>query len=170
MISPASGIAIRAINAGSKLTIAGMKIQSNSMGIVAENGGAIIHGSGIVFGTCTNYHMRVNGMGAVIQASSISYSVVGGAQRHLAATPLGYINLFGSTCTITGTLASTIFAYADRLGLVSCNGSTFDISGATVTGKRYDVSSNGLIFTSCGGASYFPGSTTGTAATGGQYT
>ena len=39
----------------------------------------------------------------------------------------------------------------------------------TATGKRYDIYLNGIIHTIGGGAGYFPGSTAGLVATGGQY-
>ena len=42
-------------------------------------------------------------------------------------------------------------------------------NGGTVTGTRYSASSNGVIFTNSGGASYLPGNSAGSTATGGQY-
>jgi hypothetical protein len=42
-------------------------------------------------------------------------------------------------------------------------------NGGTVTGQRYNVAANGVIFTNGGGANYLPGNAAGASATGGQY-
>jgi hypothetical protein len=53
-----------------------------------------------------------------------------------------------------------------RISMVAAALCTF--TGAA-TGKRYDVTENGVISTAGGGANYFPGNAAGTTATGGQY-
>ena len=42
-------------------------------------------------------------------------------------------------------------------------------NGATVTGTRYSVTNNGVVFTNGGGATYLPGNAAGSSANGGQY-
>jgi hypothetical protein len=76
------------------------------------------------------------------------------------------------TITLTGTPGYSTsgggFVYCDRTSLVSIVTGNTTFSGSA-TGKRYNVQSNGVIFTGGGGATYFPGNVAGTTATGGQY-
>lgn len=112
-------------------------------------------------------HIRTNGPGSSIEISA-PYTITSGAARYYQASPGGYINSFNKVITLSGTLNfSTAFAQADRTALISTNASTF--TGGTITGKRYDVAPNAVIFTGGAGASHFPGSVAGTTATGGQY-
>ena len=111
--------------------------------------------------------MRVNGQGSFINISA-AYTITAGSARHYYASPNGYINMFAQTVTLSGTLNfSTAFAVADRGALLSTNGSTF--TGGTITGKRYDVQTNAVIYTGGAGASHYPGDSAGSTATGGQY-
>lgn len=67
---------------------------------------------------------------------------------------------------LTGTPAySSAFALATELGMIFF----FDQPAGAATGKRYDVTLNGVINTYGGGASYLPGDSAGVTATGGQY-
>jgi hypothetical protein len=80
---------------------------------------------------------------------------------------LSVVNMSFSAYTLTGSPAFTnAFIGAGSLGLAYFASATFSGTG---TGKRYDVSQNAMIHTAGGGASFFPGSTTGTATTGGIY-
>lgn len=68
---------------------------------------------------------------------------------------------------MTGSPAwSNVFLNVTSGGIVSAGGITF--TGAA-TGKRYDVSLNGVINTFGGGANFFPGNSAGSASSGGQY-
>jgi hypothetical protein len=72
------------------------------------------------------------------------------------------------TITITGTPAFTgEFALARRVAAIQCNGNTFS---GSATGVRYLADNNGVIFTNGGGATYLPGDSAGSTASGGQYT
>lgn len=94
------------------------------------------------------------------------YTCSGGATWHMRADNGGYLNLVGGTKTFTGTPAWT----GACVSVEACNCIAYSttFSGAA-TGKRYDVTLNGTVNTGGGGASYFPGNSAGTTATGGQY-
>jgi hypothetical protein len=70
------------------------------------------------------------------------------------------------TCTLSGTPSFTTFAMSEELAEVKANGITFSGSG---TGVRYSATTNALIQTGGGGANFFPGNSSGTTVTGGQY-
>lgn len=73
----------------------------------------------------------------------------------------------GITITLTGTPAfsqATAVSYAT--GAIFLSGATF--SGAA-TGQRYLATMNGVIVTQGGGASFIPGNSAGSTASGGQY-
>lgn len=139
-----------------------MKIVASSYGLYAVNGGSIKH-SGLEFGAC-QFHIFTQPAG-FIRATG-SYAISGAAQAHAVAGG-GYIDIGNVTITITGTPAfSTAFAYAASLGYLSAYGDTFS---GSATGPRYSVSVNAVIFTGGGGATYFPGNSAGSTATGGIY-
>ncbi|WP_072395681.1 DUF2793 domain-containing protein [Hyphomicrobium sp. CS1GBMeth3] len=167
-VTIAGAIAAHVQNIASKLSLTGLTIAGTSHGLVAANGGLINVGAGIVFaGSPSTAHLRANGPGSQIEVTS-NYTVTSGSARHLMLSPGGYINLFGRTITLSGTLNfSTAFAQCDRCGILNCTSASF--TGGTITGKRYDVSMNGVIATGGGGANFFPGSSAGTDSIGGQY-
>jgi hypothetical protein len=118
------------------------------------------------FGACAQDHTIASGSGSQIVCTG-DYAIVGGAPRHMNALGGGSIAVTTRTVTLTGTPAfSAAFAVASRVG--SINGHSNTYSGSA-TGKRYDVVLNAVINTNGGGASYFPGNSAGTTATGGQY-
>ena len=162
-----SGTCVTVNGMGSKLTVTGFTITSTIIGLLAQNGGAISLGGGIVFGTCGSAHMRANGQNALVYAQSASYTISGGSQHHLMASPRGEINIFGATVTLSGTPNFSVsFAFADRLSFINAGSATFI---GSATGTRYQVASNSVINTAGGGANFFPGNAAGSTATGGQY-
>jgi hypothetical protein len=108
----------------------------------------------------------VSAQGAKLYINPTGQSITGNLSAYVSAVA-GVIQFFGGTITVTGTPAfSWNFAFATRLGMITCGGVSF--SGAA-TGKRYTVSQNSVIDTSGGGANFFPGDVAGTTAAGGQY-
>lgn len=61
------------------------------------------------------------------------------------------------------------FAYAANLGVISLSVPGWTFSGSGSLGPRYSASTNAVIQTNGAGANYFPGTTPGSTATGGQY-
>jgi hypothetical protein len=104
---------------------------------------------------------------AVVIASSTSYTIAGGGGYHFQAANGGSITANASTVTVSGTPAfSSAFASASNTSLLVCASTTFS---GSATGKRYDVTTNGVIQTAGAGATFFPGNASGTTATGGEY-
>lgn len=145
-----------------------MKLQSSTTTnyLLASSGGSLLKFSGIEFGACVSgYHMWVSGS-SILQATG-NYSISGSvAVAHLINTG-GTMSARFITVTLTGT---PNFPSAFWQILNAGNSDTFSttFSGAA-TGKRYDASGNGVIWTPGGGPTFFPGSVAGTTATGGQY-
>lgn len=162
-----SGTALTVSGFGTKLAIQGFEVRGNA-GISATNGGYLSFSGYMRFGPCSSDHMRANN--GTIDTMQQPIGIAGGATSCLRSSPNGYLNTFNSVITIlTGTWNfSTAFAQADRGSVLTCSGATFTLTG-TATGVRYDVSTNGVIFTSGGGPNFFPGNSAGTTATGGQY-
>lgn len=161
-----SGVnAITCQNSGSRISISGMTISGSAVGLYAFDGQINCY-AGLVFaGNPSGAHMRTNGQGSAIVFYA-NYTIASGGLRHYMAGPGGVINCTGRAVTLTGTPAFSVFAFADRLGVITALTSSY--AGAA-TGKRYEVASNAGVFTGAGGASFFPGDVAGTTATGGQY-
>jgi hypothetical protein len=96
-----------------------------------------------------------------------NYTISGGAGRHILAATGRVEYLTTNTVTLTGTPAFTQFIYVSAGSGFIANGTT-TFSGSA-TGQRYYVDYNGVLATNGGGASYFPGNSSGATATGGQY-
>jgi hypothetical protein len=95
-----------------------------------------------------------------------NYTISGGALRHWYSSVFGWIHCIGHTVTITGTPAfSGAFAFS-YFGYMNVSGCTFS---GSATGARYYSGANGIINTGGAGASYLPGDTAGSTASGGQY-
>lgn len=119
----------------------------------------------LVFGACGAYQMQA-GYGARIVPGD--YTITGGALSHLSVAQGGSVYTAGGlTVTLTGTPNfSVAFLFAEMCGTFRAQAITF--TGAA-TGKRYAVETCGAVQTYSAGPNYFPGSTAGTAITGGVY-
>lgn len=142
-----------------------MKLSASSYCLAANN--APLRFGNIDFGTSTGSHIVAFNQGNIQCISN--YAVSGNAVRHIWAETEGLIFTATFTVTFSNSPAfSTAFCYQFSLSSVQANGMTFT-NGATVTGKRYDITLNSACYTGAGGANYFPGNVAGTTATGGQY-
>lgn len=152
---------------GAEVTVSGFTLVASVTGLNALTGGVITFGSSVVFGACSSYHIWANG--GTIYGPSAVYSITGAASRHAYALgSLSYIELFAATVTLSGTLGFSQFVAAARGGFINANSSTW--TGGTITGQRYNADTYGLINTSGGGASFFPGNSAGTDNSGaGKY-
>ncbi len=158
------------LQGGARARVAGFTISSttNSNAFVAIDTGTVLTlGSGITFGaTGTANHILAN-YGAVVYANGISITITGAAGRHAYASNNAVINIVGNSYTITGTPAFSLsFVSADTMGNILGNGSTFS---GSATGQRYAQNGLSLIWTSSGGASYFPGNSAGASSNGAVY-
>jgi hypothetical protein len=120
----------------------------------------------VIYGSAGYYHNWAN-WGAQIGVAG-SYTISGGAARHLVAADGGQIagQLYtGVTPTITlvGTPHfSTAFAYATNSSFLEFDSSIVTWSG-TATGARFFVNNQSGIYVPNGTLTYFPGDTAGTA-------
>lgn len=81
----------------------------------------------------------------------------------------GTIELGGTVDAVAALAVSGAFAACRRgLGHLHAAGATF-ANPSNVTGQRYNVAGNGVIWTNGGGASFIPGNSAGATTTGGQY-
>lgn len=117
------------------------------------------------FGACATAHMYTDSNGSIYAAGN--YTISGNSPLHIQMSAGGSFLASSITVTVSGTPAfSTAFAYATAGGTVTAYSITYS---GSATGKRYDATLNSVINTFGGGASYFPGNSSGTTATGGQY-
>jgi hypothetical protein len=136
---------------GATVNLAGtVQLSGGSSRLLQANNGATLN----VVGAQT---VRINA-----DAAYVLYAVQGGV----------IVSAAGATFKTTAARTVTATARAESGGLIQVTASTvtWDVSSGAVTGKRYSAVLNGVINTvTGGGASYFPGSTTGETLTGGQY-
>ena len=162
--------AISANYAGCYLQVSGVTLQTSGggaggYGLVAYYGASIFVNGPVVFGNCVNGHISAQG-GSTVQMYA-NYTITGSAPTHLFAEINGFIQMNSTTVTLTGTPAfSVAYAEASFLGTISAYSMTFS---GSATGARYLVNQNSVINTNGGGATFFPGNSAGSTATGGQY-
>jgi hypothetical protein len=149
---------------GFKLLASGSANAAQGCAIIAS-GSAVAGFGSINFGACTQAHL-VSDSGGNIVASGQAYTISGGSNAHMTCNQ-GFLNTQSMTVTIANAVTFSAFAVASIGGAIQALAMTF--SGAAVTGTRYSVGNNGVIFTNGGGANYFPGTIAGSTATGGQY-
>lgn len=91
----------------------------------------------------------------------------GNSQIGFSASSFGFINIRGQSVTFSAgtTLPARGFQASDQ-GRVDMISMTFS---GSFTGKRYEATGLGAIFTNNAGETYIPGTTAGTTATGGIY-
>jgi hypothetical protein len=155
-------------------TVNGFKVQSSAAVFsISANTCAQIFITGTNFGslsTLTNTaHIVANNYGIVVLAGN--YTISGQAGFHYdCGSAGGTIAVSGAVAiTLTGTPAFTTFAQCALNGVINIPSGQLTYSGSA-TGQRYGANLGGIINTSGGGASYFPGNSAGTNNSGsGQY-
>ena len=143
---------------------------SQAVAVQAQNGARIAINQGeTAFPAATARFLDATSLGFISVTSNIRFT--GNAPRAMYASFKGTIQFGTITVFVPAAVTfSTAFLDADRHGLWVRSGTvTFDLTGGSVTGKRYQVASNAVIDTAAGGASFFPGTVAGTTATGGEY-
>jgi len=145
--------------------IKNMKITTTTSGnCIFSRYGSVIRFSGIDFGACAGNHIsgQVGGMSIILG----SYTVSGNASAHYQSSSNGFVGQAGAyTMTLTANVSITTWASVTTTGILSVTGATYTLGAFTMTGKKYDVSLNGVVFS----AVTMPGTVAGTTATGGQY-
>ena len=157
----------------------GFKVQqsgTNGAGIVAA-ANALLYVKNIEYGACTGPHNFAT-YGATIRFDGLSFRITGGSTGNSfypgcfvwgqSGSVIDTVGLSSPPLlTLVGTPNfATAFVFASLL--TTCTLVYAAISGSA-TGIRYRVESNSIINSGGGGASYYPGNTAGSTATGGQY-
>jgi hypothetical protein len=144
----------------------GMKLSStgtNAFGIYAVN--SFVTYQNIKFGTGFLDHIRID-VGGRVECLG-GWEIEGGARMAANITNGSHFKCISQTVTISGTPNFTsYFIGVTRVSSADMFGNTFS---GSATGVRYYASLNGVINTSSGGATYFPGNSAGSTETGGQY-
>jgi hypothetical protein len=135
---------------------------------IRGTGPGVINFANVDFGgTGRSIHIYVDGGFTAIATGNFSISA--SATLRFAYASGAMIQLVLSTVTITANLTFSSFVAAGSLAHIDAWSVTFTLGSFTVTGARYSATSNAVIHSGGGGASYFPGSTTGSTSTGGVY-
>lgn len=165
VVHTTSAIAITATASHRFILGPGIKLQTTTSGNGITSTGSTIFLDGVEFGPCAGVHLFANA-GSYVQIRQ-NYTISGGALDHVQCANSYVQYLGGLTVTLTGTPAFTsAFARALRAGVFAAPNATFV---GSATGTRYTLTTNSVIDTAGGGASYLPGSASGSATTGGQY-
>lgn len=150
--------------------------------ITTTTSGDCINGNGppthiqidnLVFGAAASNHIDMVFMSYLEVMTG--YTIVGGTgagASHIVCNGAQVRRATNYTVTLTGTFSWGGQCVLTQGGGAYCNmlGTTWTVSGgSTVTGKRYSVTTNGVLLSPAGGATDFPGNSAGTTATGGQY-
>ena len=154
------------ISGAARVFLKNMRLQTSTSGNgINANGGAQVTFSGIDFFNIATNH--INAYNCANIAAVGNYTISGSALAHMQAQQNGVISVISFGITISNSPNFSQFAGAFSNGSIIANSNSY--SGGSATGSRYNVNLNGVIYTGAAGASYFPGNTSGTASTGGQY-
>ena len=168
VISTTSADAVRVEGAGIDVVVKDLELRTTTAGnCLAVSGPCRVSYSNVRFGACASAHLLADRTGYI--RCTGSYAIVGAAVYHWHCTngPGLIFITGGNTVTITGTPAfSGVFAATGNNASIVCGGLTFS---GSATGTRYSATTNGVINTNGGGASYLPGNAVGSTGTGGQY-
>lgn len=150
--------------AGAGLSINASGTSSNQgYGFLATSYASISLGTNLIFGACATADIAVVG-GAVI--ANYSFAVDSGGQNFLYGYQGNISFAPGITVTFNSQTFSTATVNVTALSNLTIGGVTF-FGG--VTGVRYAASENSILNTSGGGASYIPGTSSGSSSSGAQY-
>jgi hypothetical protein len=171
---------LAAINSSTGQTIASsgvlpgrVTLQNMTVTCTSGGGNCVYHnavgtmaiGAGMTFGSTNQAHLTSAAPGSFIVGGS-SYTISGAAAAHMISNGSGCnISIGSGTVTVLGTPAMTYSAYSFRGGLIY-SGQTY-VGGST--GTRHNANLNGVISTSSGSITHFPGNVAGVTPTGGQF-
>lgn len=160
---------------GFALTTSGTYVSDAMYGIHASGGGTSLTVTNMSYGACLGGHYTVD-QGAVLiivgteQVTGGCAGSVGGNGYHANASNGGTLQTpTPITCTVTTAVTfAAPWAQGSNVGFFQILYSSLTGAG-NVTGQRYNVSTNAVMSTNGGGATYYPGTVSGTTSNGGQY-
>lgn len=125
--------------------------------------------------TCTDFHIGADAAAYIGYVGPISRIVGSAGQAHMASFNSSYIQCNWAPVTVQIDVRAPV-SFPGGFCSVANGGNIYGrivqpvLNPGNVTGPRYYVTGNGVLSTAAGGANYYPGTTAGVTATGGQYT
>lgn len=147
---------------GCRIVVRDVLLTGASNGLRAINGGRIEY-TNIVFGSIVGAHLYADG--GFIEQTGACF-IVQGAAQHISVRNGRYTS--ASATTLLANVTVTNFVKCSMGGYLRAVGATYPVGAYAVTGQRYLAEYSASIDTNGGGASFFPGSTSG-ASTGANY-
>lgn len=148
--------------------VAGFKLASGSHQDLAVTSRCVVTARNNEYAGTSNYRIYC-GLFGYLKMAGAGNLISGGGIGFFLVEKLANFEDFGATYTLTANVTySGAFATCRSLGFMTCI-ATFSLGGFAVTGPRYSSTLNSIIQTAGGGANFFPGSSAGSTATGGQY-
>ena len=195
-LSPLIGTAGFLIIQGNTVTSSSVTIQSTgstAYTVRSQSGGLIQLNSLTLSGSAGGYPLIYATLNSTIQCSNMIFGAGGTGTAQLYVTrggviqpfgAIGYIITGGAGChcqldaggifyppnipiKITGTPTFTTFIDCAGASIAYIYSNTW--TTGSVTGKKFNVITNGVINTTGGGLNYLPGNVAGTSGSGGQY-
>lgn len=122
----------------------------------------------LAFGACADGHLLVKNGASV---ALMDYHIAGGcaAGPHIELNGAARATASGEQTVDANVTIAGGWVKGRGPGFIDFINNTFTLGGHTVTGSRYDLQGNCVCDTHGAGASYLPGSTSGSSAAGGQY-
>jgi hypothetical protein len=154
------------VSGGARVILRDLTLATTAGGsLLSATGRSTVYFTNLRFTACSRFHIEAS-EGSLVSAIG-NYSIVGGAGAHIYLTTGSLMTQANRTATLTGTPAfSSGFIVVSAVSAYSAWNQTWI---GSATGVRYTVSENGVIKTFGKGATHFPGSVSGSAPTGGQY-
>jgi hypothetical protein len=141
-----------------------LRTVTTGFGLLANTGASISYAN-MRIGPTAHHHIRADDLGSITCLGN--YAITGNGMAHWCSVGGGILRCQSKTITLVGTPAfSAGFVINQISGMSIVNGNTFS---GSATGKRYDITTNSVVYVAGAGASYLPGDVAGTAATGAQY-
>ncbi|MEY9179731.1 hypothetical protein [Bradyrhizobium sp. USDA 313] len=161
------------VNGPNIWTAQNLRIQNgtvNMAGFAANGAGASLSTQNTISNNVASWCFLGNGLGAINMGK---HTWGGNSSYCMAAYRNGTINMAGGSTpmTINTPITVTDFAICVSGGQIEvpATGTPVFVGAGNVTGGKYFATLNGVINTQGAGASYFPGTVTGTLTQGGQY-
>ena len=153
---------------GARLNVGGFRFGGAFLTtpLVVSSGARLVMDGPCEFDTSSYSHMTALDPGSTILLEA-DYEIIGDTGRHFRIRYGGAVTCDSITVTLTGTPDfSSRFVDIIELSRLSVSAVTYT---GSATGNRYRALSGSLIDTGGGGASFLPGDSAGTTASGGQY-
>lgn len=169
-IGSGSGTAIT-VSGSAVVSMGGFTVATGaSIGINADNNAVVTLASSlgsIGFPACSSRTLNCAAFSRL--AIRTDLYIGGNTPRVINAQYRAFVELNGTTIYTTTAITVTEFCQAHQMSSVVRTGTaTFDVTAGAVTGKRHTFIGLSLLDTAGTGATFFPGSTAGTEASGSQ--